>query len=280
MAIEKGVISLSGKLDNQVHYRRNGKNFVRAYASHHTLSENSKKSGMEFGRAGSAASLVRTALGYMVDRMADNALYNRLSAHFYQVIRSCNSKQAGEREVMDGNLALLKAVELNRYTQSQKIFSAEPVVVIDPGADISITIPRFSVKGIAKAFPRAATLVVQLCCCACDFANKKGLVAKADDLQISLHRPYFPGGRLRLPAGAVDDKVLLVAIGFYCLDTKSQPIGDRNYQAGKILEAVLVREGRIVPFVHQEPTPKKVVKQKEKKGIAWEIDPEPDDQLH
>lgn len=277
MAIAKGIIPLSGKLDNQVHYRRNGKNFVRSNASHHTLSENSKKSGIEFGRAGSAASLVRTALGYMVNRMADNGFYNRLSAHFYRVIRSCNTKRPGEREVVDGNLALLKAVELNRYTHSLKIFSAEPVVVIDPAADISITLPRFSVKGIAKAFPRAGTLVVQLCCCACDFANKKGLVAKADDLQISLHPSFFPGGRLRLPAGVTDDKVLLVAIGFYCLDRYGQPIGDRHYQAGRIIEAVLIRKGRIVPFVHQEPAQKAVVKQKEKKGVSWEINDGPGD---
>lgn len=277
MAIEKGVFTLSGKLDNQVHYRRNGKNFVRSNPGHYTLSENSQKSGIEFGRAGSAASLVRKALGFMADRIADNGFYNRLSAHFYQVIKSCNTKQPGEREVADGDLALLKKVELNRYTNSQKIFFAEPVVIIHPGADISISLPRFRLEGIAKALPRAGTLVVQLCCCACDFAGKKGFVAKADDLPIGLHQSFFSGGKLRLPAGALDDKVLLITIGFYCLDKDALPIGDRNYMAGKIIEAVLVREGRIVPFAYEKNKMKPVVKQKEKKGVAWEINQEPGD---
>lgn len=137
-----------------------------------------------------------------------------------------------------------------------------------------ITFPRFSLKGIATALPRAGTLVVQLCCCACDFANKKGLVAKADDLQISLHKSFFPGGTLRFPAGAADDKVLLIAIGFYCLDKNAMPIGDRNYRAGKIIEAVLVREGCLVPFQYKEKKIKPVVKQKEKKGVSWEINNE------
>jgi len=277
MAIAKGIITLSGKLDNQVHYRRNGKNFVRTNPGHHRLSENSQKSGIEFGRAGSAASLVRKAAGFMADRIADNGFYNRLSAHFYQVIKSCNTKQPGEREVVDGNLSLLKKVELNRYTNSLKICSAEPVVSIHPEADISISFPRFNVAGIAKALPQADTLVVQLCCCACDFADKKGFVAKADNLQISLRKSFFPGGSLRLPAGAADDKVLLIIIGFYCLDKSALPIGDRNYMAGKIIEAVLVREGRIVPFAYEENKMKPVVQQKEKKGVAWEINQEPGD---
>lgn len=277
MAIEKGIITLSGKLDNQVHYRRNGKNFVRSNPGHYTLSANSQKSGIEFGRAGSAASLVRKALGFMADRIADNGFYNRLSAHFCKVIKSCKTKQPGEREVVDGDLALLKKVELNRYTHSHKIFSAEPVVIIHPGADISISLPRFSLAGIAKTLPRAGTLVVQLCCCACDFTNKKGLVARADDLQINLQKSFFPGGKLRLPAGALDDKVLLITIGFYCLDKNAQPIGNRKYMAGRMIEAVLIREGRIVPFVYPENKIQPVVKQREKKGVSWEINQEPGD---
>jgi hypothetical protein len=277
MAIEKGIISLSGKLDNQVHYRRNGKNFVRSNPGHYTLSENSQKSGTEFGRAGSAASLVRKALGFMADRIADNGFYNRLSAHFYQVIKSCNTKQPGERQVVDGDLALLKKVELNRYTHSQKIFPAEPVVIIHPEADIFISLPRLGLAGIARALPQAGTLVVQLCCCACDFAAKKGVVAKVDDLPISLQQSFFPGCKLKLPAGALDDKVLLITIGFYCLDKNAQLIGNRKYMAGRMIEAVLIREGRIVPFVYPENKIQPVVKQKEKKGVSWEINQEPGD---
>jgi hypothetical protein len=55
MANQNGVITLSGKLDKQVYFRKNGKNFARSAPQHVQLSENSKKSGKEFGRPSSAS---------------------------------------------------------------------------------------------------------------------------------------------------------------------------------------------------------------------------------
>ena len=43
MAVQTGMITLSGKLGNQVYYKRRGKNLVRRAASTHKLSRSSKK---------------------------------------------------------------------------------------------------------------------------------------------------------------------------------------------------------------------------------------------
>jgi hypothetical protein len=277
MATHKSIITLSGKLDNQVYYTRNGKKLVRKAPEKPQLSENSKKSAAEFGRAGAAASLVKPRLSFVTTPIADNGLYNRLSACFLKVIHSCYTKQHGEREVADGDLALLKGFQLNRHTNSQKVCAAEPVVNINPGTGISFSIPGFRLQDMVTAPPNADTLVIQLCCCACDFSGKTGLVAKTNDLHISLHKPFFPGAILSLPDGATNGKVLLVAINFYFLNRDGLPINDRNHKAGKIIEAVLIREGRIVPFQHLEKKTEPVIKQHENTGVSWVINGEPGD---
>jgi hypothetical protein len=186
MANQNGVITLSGKLDKQVYFRKNGKNFARSAPQHVQLSENSKKTGKEFGRASSAASLVRQAFWYMAGPIADTSFNQRLRSCFVKVIHVAYSKPKGEREVADGDLSLLRGFQFNRHTRTELIFLPEPLVEIDPGIGISITLPRFRLEGNVKAPPGAARLVIQLCCCACDFPAKNGKLARADELQINL----------------------------------------------------------------------------------------------
>lgn len=274
MANQSGVITLSGKLDKQVYFRRNGKNFARTAPEHVQLSENSKKSSKEFGRASSAASLVRQAFSFIVNPIADKAFSQRLRSCFVKVISSAYSKPNGEREVTDGDLALLKGFQFNRYTRLWNIFSIEPLVEINPETGISITVPGFRLAGTVNAPPGAVTLVIQLCCCACDFPAKNGLLARADDLQINLDKPFFPGGTISFPGEATDSKVLLVATGAYFLNSAGMLTANRNWMAGSIIEAGMVREGHIVPFQPLEKKISPVDKPEQKKRVSWQINEE------
>jgi hypothetical protein len=60
--------------------------------------------GKEFGRASSAASLVRQAFSFIAGSIADTSFNQRLRSCFVKVIHAAYGKPKGEREVADGDL--------------------------------------------------------------------------------------------------------------------------------------------------------------------------------
>jgi hypothetical protein len=274
MAKQRSILHLSGKLGDKVYYQRNGKNLVREVAAFHHLSANSEKSGTAFSRASKAAALVKEAFQDIVSIVGDNRFSLRLTTQFIKVIGTGYSKPKGEREVTDGDMALLKGFEFNPFTASNRICAIEPVIDIDPAADITVTIPRCKLRGIEDESRRAKKLVIQSCCYAFDFCKGKKWEAPLNDLEISLNKAYFPGGSIRFPAGSLHNKVLIFAMGFYFLDKYDYCIANRKYMGGRIMESVLIRNRRIVRFVYPEKTAAPVNKTIQKKGVAWRINEE------
>ena len=60
MAIQTGLITLTGKSGNQINYQRNGKHYTKGVAKNIKRTEASKRSSAEFGAASKVASLINT----------------------------------------------------------------------------------------------------------------------------------------------------------------------------------------------------------------------------
>lgn len=250
MATQTGVIQLSGKLDKQVYYQRNGKAFARKVQESHQLTENSRKSGTEFGRASAAASLVRTVFSESLGTVMDNECFLRLTACFGEVIRTAHNKPKGKRDVTDGDLALLTGFQLNRYISAERILPQDPVVGISRETKLKIALPAFSTDPRSRYKPaKAETLIVRLYCGVFNFAKKQGEVVPAIDIKIKLEEEgYFKGGVLDLPVTETNNRVLIIAAAYHFLDEHGNPFNNRKYYAGKILSAALVRNWQVVPF--------------------------------
>ncbi|HVZ25397.1 MAG TPA: hypothetical protein VG842_05065 [Sediminibacterium sp.] len=250
MATQTGVIQLSGKLDKQVYYQRNGKNFARKVQESHQLTENSRKSGKEFGRASAAASMVQKAFSESLGSIMDNECFLRLTSCFGEVIRTAYHKPKGERDVTDGDLALLNGFQLSRYISGERILPQDPVVGISPETKLKIALHAFPTDPRSRYKPaRAETLVVRLYCGVFHFAKKQGKVVPAVDLEIKLEEAgYFKGGVLDFPVTEINNRVLIIAAAYHFLDEDGKPINNRKYRAGKILAAALVRNWKPVPF--------------------------------
>jgi hypothetical protein len=274
MAIQTGIIPLSGKLGKMIYFRINGKNYVRSAPEQYRLSSNSRRSAEEFGKASRAASLVKAGMASLIPRINTNYIDQRLRSRFMAVIGSGYSKPKGEREVADGDLALLKGFQLNRYTEHRKLCSINPVVEIDPASGITVILPRTPLRQVVNAPARAVSMVVQLGACICNFTGKGGWKVRAKNLVIDLAKENFPRCTAPIPANKMNNSVVLVAIGFYFLSASGHPIGDRKYIAGSIIEAVCVRKGRIVIFKPQAETVQNASEQEEKEGVEWVIEEE------
>jgi hypothetical protein len=274
MAIQTGILPLSGKLGKMIYYRINGKNYARSAPEQYSLSANSRKSAEEFGKASRAASLVKAGLASLIPRINSNYIDQRLRSRFMAVIRSGYSQPKGEREVADGDLAMLKGFQLNRYTEHRKLCSINPVVEIDPASGITVTLPKSSLRQVVNAPDRAASMVVQLGACICNFTSKGGWKVRAKNLVIDLAKENFPRCTAPIPANKMNNSVVLVAIGFYFLNASGQPIGDRKYIAGSIIESVCLRKGHIVVFQPAPQTEQAAPEQEEKGGVEWVIEEE------
>jgi hypothetical protein len=271
MARQKSATSLSGKLGDNVYYRRNGKDLVRQAPEPYQLSEKSIKSGM--ARANRATWLVKDRLPELFEDIGDNALYNRLTGRFMKLIGTGYSKPGGEREVSDGDLALLKGFEFNRFASSHTICGAEPVVDIDPAADVSITLPAFTLEEGVRAPVTAETLVIQLSCFVCDFTTEKRWAAKSEDLHISLDKSSFAGGCFEFSADSTSDEAMIFTMSFQFLDAYHLPIKNRNHTAARIIESIMIRDGLVTPFRYPEKIVQPVVEPVKKKRIPWKLNP-------
>ncbi|HJU46319.1 MAG TPA: hypothetical protein VJ647_06010 [Chitinophagaceae bacterium] len=255
MAFQEGMVRLRGKIGNIVNYRRKGKYLSKKAAESYEQTENTKKSGMDFGKASSAGALIRKAFTPILKNLADDEFYNRLNGKLSTVIHTGPAMLIGNRQVTDGDLGLLKEIEFNRFTPTKNLLHILPTVQLDASDTIQITLPKMI---IAQAFaipPKATKAVLQLICCTFDFPGKNGRFVIPDELHIPLDKETFPGGMLDLPLDTLEERVLVVAIGISFRTADGVQIGNRKYYGGRIIESALVRDGKIVPFQYPEPDP-------------------------
>lgn len=121
MARQKGVIKLQGQMGGVSFYKtgedgflarekggvdaeriKNDPNFART-----------RENGAEFGRAGSAGKLLRTAFRSLILSTKDSRMSSRLTKEMVKVIQADETNARGERNVIDGEAELLLGFEFN-----------------------------------------------------------------------------------------------------------------------------------------------------------------------
>jgi hypothetical protein len=247
VAIQSSVIPLSGKLGKLVFYQLNGKEVVRSLPQPYELTVNSRNAGKDFGKASAAASRLLQAISAAGSGVADNQLYHRLNSCLIKVIGTAHNRPTGEREIADGDLSLLKGLQLNRHRTTHTVFPVAMGATIHPAGEICIRFAGFRWPARKSLRARAGSLLVQVCCFACDFQAKDITVTRFDQL-IGLGDPLPAGSMYNFFAENMEGRVAIIAAGFHYLDKAGKPIADRTWRAGSIIEAALVQEGRIIPF--------------------------------
>lgn len=114
MAKQTGIILFTGKLENQVGYRRNGHYFIRAMAQSVRQTGATRQSAREFGIASNKAKLIRHAIGPLLDITPDNTCVNRLNKALIQ---------AGNERLQE-----LQGFRFNRHAAVEQFFCQQPVL--------------------------------------------------------------------------------------------------------------------------------------------------------
>jgi hypothetical protein len=164
MAKQKGIIPLQGSIGNITFYKSKAGYLARekggieaARIATDPAFERTRENGEEFGRAGKAGKLLRTAFRALVQKASDTYVTGRLTRELVKVIQADLTSVRGKRNVIDGEAELLQGFEFNTNGPLQSTFYAPYVANIDRVAGtVKLNVPAFIPANMVAA-PAGAT---------------------------------------------------------------------------------------------------------------------------
>ena len=120
MARQKGIIKLKGTIGDITFYKTQDGHLARekggidaSRIKNDPAFQRTRENGSEFGRAGKAGKLLRTALRPLLINAADGRMVSRLTQAMVKVIQADLVSERGLRNVIDGEAELLFGFEFN-----------------------------------------------------------------------------------------------------------------------------------------------------------------------
>src|SRR6478672_4416822 len=164
MAKQRGIIKLKGTIGDITFYkskdgyvaREKGGVEASRIASDPAF-QRTRENGAEFGRAGKAGKMLRTALNGMLINSADSRMVGRLTQRMVKVIQADLVNERGLRNVIDGEAELLTGFEFNINGKLSTTLYAPITAGIDrPTGNITLNVDPFVPINMVSA-PGGAT---------------------------------------------------------------------------------------------------------------------------
>ncbi|HAH54027.1 MAG TPA: hypothetical protein DCM02_01745 [Flavobacterium sp.] len=151
MARQKGIIKLKGTIGDITFYKTKDGHLARekggidaSRIASDPAFQRTRENGSEFGRAGKAGKILRTALRTVLINSADSRMVSRLTQQMIKVIQADVTSDRGLRNVIDGEAELLAGFEFNIGGKLGTSLFAPFVANIDRATgEISVTVPSF-----------------------------------------------------------------------------------------------------------------------------------------
>ena len=152
MARQKGIIKLRGTIGDITFYKTQDGHLAREKGGidadrikNDPNFQRTRENGAEFGRAGKAGKVLRTAFRSLSINASDSKLASRLTQLMMKVIHADMVSDRGLRNVLDGETELLKGFEFNINGKLGNTLYAPFDSSIDRTAgSIDVDIPSFS----------------------------------------------------------------------------------------------------------------------------------------
>jgi hypothetical protein len=164
MAQQKGIIPLKGTIGNITFYKtkdgylareKSGLNAERI--ANDPSFARTRENGAEFGRAGNAGKVLRSAIRALLLNTADSRMIARLTREMMKVIQADAVNERGLRNVIDGEAELLNGFEFNANSKLGTVLFAPFTQSINRVTGVlEINIPSFIPVNMIAA-PSGAT---------------------------------------------------------------------------------------------------------------------------
>ena len=151
MARQKGIIKLKGTIGDITFYKTQDGHLARekggidaSRIASDPAFQRTRENGSEFGRAGKAGKILRTALRALLLNSADGRMVSRLTQAMVKVIQADVTSLRGQRNVIDGEAELLSGFEFNiRGKLGTSLFAPFVGVIDRVTGDITVDLASF-----------------------------------------------------------------------------------------------------------------------------------------
>lgn len=151
MARQKGIIKLKGTIGDITFYKTQDGHLAREKGgidanriATDPAFQRTRENGSEFGRAGKAGKVLRTALRVLLLNSADSRMVSRLTQSMVKVIQADAVNERGLRNVIDGEAELLAGFEFNiRGKLGTSLFAPYTGSIDRVTGAITVDIPSF-----------------------------------------------------------------------------------------------------------------------------------------
>lgn len=221
MGRQEGVIKLSGQVGGLSFYKTQDGFLARLKGGvssdrikNDPAFERTRENGAEFGRAGSATKLIRTALRPLILNSADIRSSGRLTRDMLKVIQADGVNARGKRQVMGVNMNKLEGFEFNENAKLGSTWYAPYTIVIDRVAgSLTIQVPEFIPQHVI-APPQGATHARLITAgIAADFTNKQYVIGTSQSNLFAIGAQPLPEIVLSQQVTPASIQPLLLAFG-------------------------------------------------------------------
>jgi hypothetical protein len=225
MAKQGGIIPLKGTIGNITFYKTKAGNLAREKGgvdgnriANDPAFIRTRENGAEFGRAGKAGKLLRTAFRPLLMNVSDSYVTARLTRSMVKVIQADATNVRGQRNVIDGEAELLKGFEFNSNARLGSTIFAPFTAVIDRAAGTAaVNIPALDVLGMVSAPPAATHFKVRIGAAAIDFEAEtfENGTTDSQDLEVLAGPPVNLNLQVALTANSTHPIFLVLGVEFF-----------------------------------------------------------------
>ncbi len=151
MAKQSGVIKLKGSIGDVTFYKTEDGHMAREKSgvsgdriANDPAFQRTRENGKEFGRAGKAGKVLRTAFRALMLHSADSKVTSRLTAFMMKIIKQDTVNARGERNVIDGGLAAVQGFEFNKHAMlGATVFAPFTTSIDRVSGELEVVVPVF-----------------------------------------------------------------------------------------------------------------------------------------
>ena len=151
MARQKGIIKLKGTIGDITFYKTQDGHLARekggidaSRIASDPAFQRTRENNSEFGRAGKAGKIMRTAFRGALLKAADGRMVSRLTQRMVKVIQADSTSERGLRNVIDGEAELLAGFEFNiRGKLGTSLFAPYTAAIDRVTGELTVDVPSF-----------------------------------------------------------------------------------------------------------------------------------------
>lgn len=238
MARQKGIIKIKGTLGDITFYKSGQDGFLvrekggveKSRIMNDPAFQRTRENGSEFGRAGKAGRLLRTAFRPLLLNSADSRMVSRLTQMMVKVLQADAVSTRGQRNVIDGETELLAGFEFNnRGTLGGSLYAPYSAAIDRVTGEFTFTLDPFIPMNMLTAPAGTTHFKIVSGAAAIDFEQETYEVATTESAILPLNATLTAAltQTHTLTANSTHPLFMVVGIAFY-QDVNGQMYSLRN----------------------------------------------------